>query len=773
MLSLSSHTAPTDGLLLSALARPLSRSVQAHYRFRQFLRTFKGSDGVSLPYRDVLAANYRQGQFHISVDLQHLHSHDLQLHDLLLARPSEYLPIMEQAATEVARVAVGDVDSSLPSISSEYSELFNYRRQAVQVQLVHAPAVLPIRQLSSSHVSRLISIAGIIVSAGRPRVKPQSLHIICRNCKQTKVIQSSGGFSGARLPRQCDSRPVQGGSRCPLDPFIILSDSTSYIDQQRLKLQEATGTVPTGEMPRVLSLACDRYLCGSVKPGSRVRVVGMYTTYDSNAAAGPGGGAEGGSDRGVRIPYIRVMGIESDDEQSDGDEWGELTSEQQADPVSSSAASALEEEMEALSRLPDLYARISNSMCPAIFDNEDTRNIKQALAVQLFGGSRKQLPDGMRLRGDINVLLLGDPSVAKSQFLKFVSAVAPIGVYTSGKGSSAAGLTASVVRDPGTGEFHLEGGALVLADGGLVAIDEFDKMREQDRVAIHEAMEQQTISIAKAGITTILNSRTAVLAAANPVFGRYDDMRSATENIDFQTSILSRFDLIFIVRDVQDERRDMQLAKHLLNVHRNRDAAIAQMEREGEAMMDIGTLRRYIAYAKAKCSPRLTEEAATTLKNQYVAYRANIARSASEPAAGIIPITVRQLEAVVRLSEGLARMELSDTATTRHVTEALRLFQVSTYKAAMHGGSSEAGRGGGPGRPAGMVGSGDFDRQVLGGEKEVRLRLPSGSTMARETLVQHVEGRGIPRVAVERAIENMVQRNELAYLKMRKLVKRL
>jgi len=210
---------------------------------------------------------------------------------------------------------------------------------------------------------------------------------------------------------------------------------------------------------------------------------------------------------------------------------------------------------------------MTNSIAPSI-SGSYTLDLKKAMACQLFGGSFKQLPESnhMRLRGDINVLLMGDPSTAKSQFLKFIERVAPVGVYTSGKGSSAAGLTASVVRDS-RGEFYLEGGAMVLADGGIVCIDEFDKMRPQDRVAIHEAMEQQTISVAKAGITTVLNSRCSVLAAANPVFGRYDDLRSASENIDLMTTILSRFDLIFIVRDVRDEERDKAICRHVMGVH--------------------------------------------------------------------------------------------------------------------------------------------------------------------------------------------------------------
>lgn len=211
-----------------------------------------------------------------------------------------------------------------------------------------------------------------------------------------------------------------------------------------------------------------------------------------------------------------------------------------------------------------------------------------------MGGSKKILPDGMKLRGDINVLLLGDPGTAKSQLLKFTEKVSPIAIYTSGKGSSAAGLTASVQRDPQTREFYLEGGAMVLADGGVVCIDEFDKMRDEDRVAIHEAMEQQTISIAKAGITTILNSRTSVLAAANPIFGRYDDLKTPGENIDFQTTILSRFDMIFIVRDDHDRNRDENIARHVMGVHMGGRG----IEEQVEAEIPLEKMKRYISYCR-------------------------------------------------------------------------------------------------------------------------------------------------------------------------------
>merc|ERR1711957_937842 len=251
-----------------------------------------------------------------------------------------------------------------------------------------------------------------------------------------------------------------------------------------------------------------------------------------------------------------------------------------------------------------LYKKLTKSIASAIYGHED---IKKAICCLMFGGSPKKLPDGMRLRGDINVLLLGDPSVAKSQFLKFTERVAPICVYTSGKGASAAGLTAAVIRDPITREFQLEGGAMVLADGGVVCIDEFDKMKAQDRVAIHEAMEQQTISIAKAGITTILNSRTSVLAAANPLFGRYDDLKHASEQIDFQSSILSRFDTIFIVRDHRKEDLDKKIANHVVNLHMRR------MDADSESEVSLDDLRKYLTYAKMKIFPRLGEEAGAML----------------------------------------------------------------------------------------------------------------------------------------------------------------
>lgn len=302
----------------------------------------------------------------------------------------------------------------------------------------------------------------------------------------------------------------------------------------------------------------------------------------------------------IRQPYIRVVGIEEANEAN-----------------SRGPAAFLPEEVEEFKKIAseaDAYKNICSKIDPSIFGHDD---VKKAVACLLFGGSRKSLPDGVKLRGDINVLLLGDPSTAKSQFLKFVEKTAPIAVYTSGKGSSAAGLTASVIRNNSSRELYLEGGAMVLADGGVVCIDEFDKMRPEDRVAIHEAMEQQTISIAKAGITTVLNSRTSVLAAANPPSGHYDDLKTAQDNIDLQTTILSRFDLIFIVKDIRMYSQDKMIASHIIKVHASADTAAS----DSKTSKEENWLKRYIQYCRTECQPRLSESASTMLQNNYVKIR--------------------------------------------------------------------------------------------------------------------------------------------------------
>ncbi len=439
---------------------------------------------------------------------------------------------------------------------------------------------MAIRNLDSLTISRLVRVPGIVIGASVMSSKASELVIECRNCRFQQTIPVTGGFSSVTLPRQCGrvrNRGDDPDDKCPLDPFFVLHEKSVFVDQQVIKLQEAPDQVPVGELPRHVLISADRYLTNRVVPGSRCIITGIFSIYQNKGPSKGGSGSTGGA-VAIRTPYLRAVGIQTD-----------------LDQTAKGHASYTEEEEQEfleLSRRPDLYNVMTDCIAPSIYGNRD---IKKAILCLLMGGSKKILPDGMRLRGDINVLLLGDPGTAKSQLLKFVEKAAPIAIYTSGKGSSAAGLTASVQREQSTREFYLEGGAMVLADGGVVCIDEFDKMRDEDRVAIHEAMEQQTISIAKAGITTILNARTSVLAAANPIFGRYDDMKTPGENIDFQTTILSRFDMIFIVKDAHERGKDERMAKHVMAIHMGGRG----VEDQAESEIPVDKLRRYISYCKS------------------------------------------------------------------------------------------------------------------------------------------------------------------------------
>lgn len=440
--------------------------------------------------------------------------------------------------------------------------------------LLHSTAgETSIRDLDAERISRLVRVPGIVVGASVLSSKATTLHVQCRFCSGSKTLPVQGGFAGVTLPRICDKEKQPGEPSCPMDPYYVVHESCQFVDQQIIKLQEAPDQVPVGELPRHILINADRYLTNRVVPGSRCIITGIFSIYQAQKGKGGNGGAVA-----IRNPYLRAVGIHSN---VDHTAKGNMTFTEEE-----------EQEFLELSRRPDLYKTFANCIAPSIYGNED---IKKAIACLLMGGSKKILPDGMRLRGDINVLLLGDPGTAKSQLLKFVEKAAPIAIYTSGKGSSAAGLTASVQRDSTTREFYLEGGAMVLADGGVVCIDEFDKMRDEDRVAIHEAMEQQTISIAKAGITTILNARTSVLAAANPVFGRYDDLKTPGENIDFQTTILSRFDMIFIVKDEHERGRDERIARHVMNLQMGGRG----IDEQTEAEIPVDKMKRYISYCRS------------------------------------------------------------------------------------------------------------------------------------------------------------------------------
>ncbi|CAM6048548.1 unnamed protein product [Sphagnum compactum] len=691
-------------------------------KFKEFIRSYGDVKGP-FPYRESLLQNPKS----LQVALEDLHSFDDALSERLRRMPAEYLPLFEVAAAEVM---VG-LKSKVPGEGGEMEEPST---GDVQVLLTSKESPVSIRNLAASSISKLVKITGIVIAASRTKAKATSVTLLCKNCKNIKVVACRPGLGGAVVPRSCDHITQPGEEACPLDPWVIIPDKSKYVDQQTLKLQENPEDVPTGELPRNLLLAVDRSMVQCIVPGTRVTVVGIYSIFQAGGNKPQQKGAVA-----IRQPYLRVVGMEQASEATSG---GANTSTSDEDM-----------EFKDFARRPDAYQEICRLIAPSIFGHDD---VKKAVACLLFSGSRKRLPDGVQLRGDINVLLLGDPSTAKSQFLKFVEKTAPIAVYTSGKGSSAAGLTASVVRDSSSREFYLEGGAMVLADGGVVCIDEFDKMRPEDRVAIHEAMEQQTISIAKAGITTVLNSRTSVLAAANPPSGRYDDLKTAQENIDLQTTILSRFDLIFIVKDARDHQRDMQIAKHILKVHANADS----LAKGTEVQDQENWLKRYVEWSRSHCSPRLTDSAAQLLQNNYVKIRQQMREQNNERGSSPIPITVRQLEAIVRISESLARMQLSTVATEEHVTEALRLFHVSTMDAARSG------------ITANLIVSPEMRAEIQQVELQVKRRMGIGNFLSERHLIDELMRTGLSESTVRRALIVMSQRGEIEYKRERRVIVR-
>jgi DNA replication licensing factor MCM5 len=665
-------------------------------------------------YRDQIRENVLVKQYYCDIDIAHLISYDEELAHRLTNEPGEIIPLFEAALKTCTQRIV-------------YPSQKTIKLPEHQLLLHSSASELSIRDLNAMNVSHLVRIPGIVIGASTLSSKATTLAIRCRNCQHDDNIVVTGGFSGVSLPRTCARVRTEGDptDKCPLDPYYVVHERCQFIDQQVLKLQEAPDQVPVGELPRHILISADRYLTNRVVPGSRCTVMGVFSIYQQKGQKKSQNAAVA-----IRNPYLRAVGIHSDVDHT----------------MKGNAIFTEEEEQEFLemSRRPDLYEVFANCIAPSIYGNKD---IKKAIACLLLGGSKKILPDGMKLRGDINVLLLGDPGTAKSQLLKFVEQVAPIAIYTSGKGSSAAGLTASVQRDHNTREFYLEGGAMVLADGGVVCIDEFDKMRDEDRVAIHEAMEQQTISIAKAGITTILNARTSVLAAANPIFGRYDDLKTPGENIDFQTTILSRFDMIFIVRDEHDRGRDERIAKHVMGIQMGGRG----VEEQVQAEISIEKMKRYITYCKQKCAPRLSPEAAEKLSSHFVSIRRQVhAAELNANARSSIPITVRQLEAIIRITESLAKLSLSPIADESHVDEAIRLFLASTMDAVTQGEGQ---------------GSKELMDEVNKVEDELRRRLPVGWSTSLATLKREfVDGRGYTEQALNRALI-VLQRRETVQIR--------
>ena len=581
-------------------------AVDPQERFQEFFKTEK--------YRRSLSQMAIAGKSSVIIEFEDLLAFDQNLAEKILEEPEEYLTHANNAA--YAQLQIED---------PEYAE----KKETINVRIVHLLEATPLRKLGSAHIGKLVMIEGIVVRSTPVRPMVMQAAFRCKRCGEITRVEETGQF--LRAPFVCSNPSCRAKG-----PFDFIQEESTFVDSQDLRVQERPEDLPPGQLPRALNVK----LVGSeivdvARPGDHVSIVGIV--------------------RAVAPTLPRVGKLRTFILHLDANSIEVLGKE----PETVLPSPEEEQKILELAKDPWIHRKIINSLAPSIYGYD---HVKEAIMYLLFGGVPKTLPD-VTIRGEMNVLLIGDPGTAKSQLLQYVARVAPRGLYTSGRGTTAAGLTAAVIREKGGG-MTLEAGALVLADKGIACIDEMDKMRPEDRVAIHEAMEQHTVSVAKGGIVATLNARTAILAAANPALGRYEPHRTVAENISLPVTILSRFDLIFVLRDVPNKESDSKMSEHILEIHRKGVSPT-------EPPIPLDLLRKYISYAKG-IKPVLTKEALQRLKDFYLSMR-----SASETEGSPVAITARQLESLVRIAEARARAALRKEVSAEDAEAAIAIMKRS------------------------------------------------------------------------------------------------
>ncbi len=573
-------------------------------RFQNFLKQDK--------YRKRLTTITVSGINSLTVDFEDISSFDNELAESLLERPDEFLKHARNAALDQLKIE-----------DAFYAE--NVKK--INVRLRGLPNVVPLRSLGAAHIGKLVMVDGIIVRAVSVQPLLVRASFRCERCGQLMLIEQKGQLLTS--PAACENPACRRTGQ-----FTLVEEESEFINSQRIRVQEKPEELPPGQLPRSIEVKLVEDLVDIARPGDRITITGIARTMRESLLNRTSTTFE----LYMEANSIDVAGKESDIVQI-------LPEEERA--------------IRELAKDPRIHDKIIRSIAPSIYGYE---YIKEAVMYLLFSGVAKSLSDGVAIRGDVNVLLIGDPGTAKSQLLQYVSKIAPRGLYTSGRGSTAAGLTAAVLREK-DGGMSLEAGALVLADRGVCSIDEMDKMRQEDRVSIHEAMEQQTVSVAKGGIVATLNARTSILAAANPALGRYDPYKTISENINLPVTILSRFDLIFVIKDEPVKEIDQRMAEHIIVLHKTGAA-------QTEAPILPQLLRKYISYAK-QFKPVLTDDAATRLQDFYLKMRT------SESKESPVAITARQLESLVRVAEARAKVAMRREILVEDAQAAILLMQQS------------------------------------------------------------------------------------------------
>ena len=653
-------------------------------------------------YREKIRRMSIERSVSLVIDFDDLLQFDKTLANVFLEHPREFL----EAAAEAVKVVMLTEN---PDYAREVKE-FHARVRRLPENL-H----VGIRDLRSRHIGKIVSVEGIITKITPVKQQLKKGVFRCLTCGYEVEVEQ--GERGLVQPTQCPRCKEEGRKS---RGFTLVPEKSVFEDVQKFMLQEKPEELPPGQLPRSIEVIVRHDLVDTVRPGDRAVIVGFVMVAEDRRLMR--------NSPLIFHPYLEAVHVEVS------------TKENLDVEITPQDEKAILE----LAKNPDIRERIVNAIAPSIYGY---REIKKAIALLLFGGVPKVYPDGVRVRGDIHILLVGDPGTAKSQLLRYAASIAPRGIYTTGKGATAAGLTAAVVREKSTGEFYLEAGALVLADGGVAAIDEFDKMEARDRVSIHEAMEQQTVSIAKAGIVATLNARASILAAANPTFGRYLYNKTIAENIDLPVTILSRFDLIFVIQDRPDKKRDRELAEYVLDFHRGAYPETL------ESLIEPLLLKKYIAYARRYVKPKLTEEAKKKIVEYYVSMRAK-----SEAPDAPIAITPRQLEALIRLAEAHAKMALKEVVTEKDAEAAIELMEYFLRNVGVDTATKAI----------------DIDVVMTGKPKSQRekivfildlvkemVRENDGKPVSKEEVISKAAERGIDEHFARRVLEELIKNGEL------------
>eukprot|EP00756_Hemistasia_phaeocysticola_P022148 Hpha_TRINITY_DN15816_c4_g2::TRINITY_DN15816_c4_g2_i1::g.187690::m.187690/K02212/MCM4, CDC54; DNA replication licensing factor MCM4 len=609
-----------------------------------FFQTYENAAGAKHYLHEMEDMYTEESRSCLDINLSHLRQYDEWLADCCCFYPEDTIGFVDDVANDVYK---GLIEPQLPVEARD-------DLQPIYCRLCEFDRVRQMRELQKNELEHLICVKGMVVRVSRRNPELTEAVFRCAQCGETLSVRAERGR--VEEPMRCESCAANG-------KLEIQHVQSTYQDKQFVRLQEAPESTPDGQTPASIQVTVERDLIDAVVPGDRVLLTGVYTAKVLRS----GGAAK--QNRAVVRTYIKAWHLAKTSRAKHRHNAPEDDAEDYAKRIEATANRA------------DIYDVLRNSLAPDIWGHDD---VKMGLLCQLFGGTSKGLTF-CSARAEINILLCGDPGVAKSQLLSHVHSVATRGIYTSGKGSTQVGLTAYVVKDAETGEFVLESGALVLSDGGVCCIDEFDKMGDDTRAVLHEVMEQQTVSIARAGIICSLNARASVLAAANPKESKWQRSLSIIDNISIGPTLLSRFDLIYLLLDEQDTVLDRRLSAFLCQMYTKPPPVSTSTDQtqnqHGKADLTYGPdndkrisasdLTKYVHYARTQARPHLTPDSKASMVDAYLQLRK------ARGSRNVVTATVRQLESMIRLSEALAKMRLSDTVSIKDVEEAKRLTETA------------------------------------------------------------------------------------------------